>query len=108
MSELIYGSLHIQIVSSLMQLYPQAKMLSFALFKGPLPGDPSRKLAVVSNSSQLRPKSPNKGSAVDDITPAVPTKRNIPQFPWFRVLQVMQDLYHQQYQVYHTYSSCYF
>ena len=32
---------------------------------------------------------------VDDIHPAVPTIRNIPYFPEFRVLEVMQDFYHQ-------------
>ena len=37
------------------------------------------------------------GRAVDDINPALPIIKNIPQFPEFRVLKVMQDLYHQQY-----------
>ena len=29
------------------------------------------------------------GDTVDDINPAVPIIRNIPQFPWFRVRKVM-------------------
>ena len=29
---------------------------------------------------------------VDDMNPALPLIRNIPQFPKFRVLKVMQDL----------------
>ena len=35
--------------------------------------------------------------AVDDIDPALPIIGNLPEFPWFRVLKVMQDSYHQQY-----------
>ena len=38
------------------------------------------------------------GAAVDDINPALPIIRNMPQLPLFRVLKVMQDLYHQQYE----------
>ena len=34
---------------------------------------------------------------VDDINPALPMIRNLPPFPQIRVLQVMQDLYRQQY-----------
>ena len=33
---------------------------------------------------------------VDDINPALPTIRNIPYFPYFWVLTVMQDFFHQQ------------
>ena len=33
---------------------------------------------------------------VDDTNPALPMKRTIPQFPEFKVLKVMQDVYHQQ------------
>ena len=33
---------------------------------------------------------------IDDIIPALPIKMNVPLFPWFRVLKVMQDLYHQR------------
>ena len=35
-------------------------------------------------------------TTVDDINPALPTIRNIPQIPSCRVLKVMQGLYHQQ------------
>ena len=31
-----------------------------------------------------------------DFNPALPITRNKPSFPEFRVLKVMQDLYHQQ------------
>ena len=34
---------------------------------------------------------------VDDASPALPIISNIPYFPLFRVLRVMQDVYHQQY-----------
>ena len=34
---------------------------------------------------------------IDDKNPALPRIRNVPSFPTFRVLKVMQDLYHQQY-----------
>ena len=37
----------------------------------------------------------NKGT-VDGINPALPIIRNIPYVREFRVLKVMQDLYHQQ------------
>ena len=37
-----------------------------------------------------------RGHAFDDINPALPIIRYIPEFPLFRVLKVMQDLYHQQ------------
>ena len=38
------------------------------------------------------------GFRVDDINPALSMIRNTTQFPWFRVLKVMQDVYHQQYE----------
>ena len=38
----------------------------------------------------------NYYNTVDDISPALPITRNIAQFPKFRILKVMQDLYHQQ------------
>ena len=38
-------------------------------------------------------------TTVDDINPALPMIRNIPEFPLFGVLKVMQGLYHQQYSV---------
>ena len=29
------------------------------------------------------------GTTVDDINPAIPRTRNIPHFPWFRILKVL-------------------
>ena len=43
---------------------------------------------------------------VDDINPALPIIRNIPQFPWFRVHKVVQVLYHQQYHPAEASQSC--
>ena len=36
-------------------------------------------------------------SMVDDMNPALARIRKMPEFPWFRVLEVMQEFYHQQY-----------
>ena len=35
--------------------------------------------------------------SIDDINPKLPVIRNMPLFPQFRVLKVMQDLYHQHF-----------
>ena len=46
---------------------------------------------------QVGPLEPlNRGNTVDDINPALPRARNIQYFPEFRLLKIMQDLYHQQ------------
>ena len=38
----------------------------------------------------------------DDINPALAIIRNVPQFPEFRVLKVMQHFYHQRWWNYNT------